>query len=171
MSMETWNEYGYGIKGGVIGKKYADFMKKTAETLPADSIVFKRLTSDREGNWSKEKFLSELSDIIKDATDEETGEFDDSAFGEEINDRFDFRPLVFLDIYLNEKYDCLGFTAMAVDEYDDTALLYEPLYPWQGKDGDRTMTQKKIDRIFTETAKAIGWENCEPGEQTMYYYG
>ena len=74
---------------------------------------------------------------------------------------------------LNAKYDTIGFTAYpsCSDTDQEAVLIYEPVFPWEMKDGDRSMTREKLDRRFSELAETFDWNNIKPDYLNPRYAG
>lgn len=152
MSMQTWEIQGYGIvSDGFDAKKYIELVNKISADLPEEDKIF--------GDDGKTEYLKLISSCVK---------YDDPE--EYLSDIEDYRPLRFLADYLNYKYNCVGFESPSIDEDGNLAVLYIPCYPWEGKDGDHSLSQEMIDKIFAEIAKGLEW-NTEPDFLTLYYFG
>lgn len=150
MSMQTWENQGYGIVSD--GYDAVDIIKKLVELAESGEI------------------LADVEELKSCLIEEDGSEADTSDVEDYLNEITDYQPLKNITEYLNKKYDCVGFTSPSISDDGYIALLYEPLYPWQGSDGDRKLTKEQIDGIFKETAEMLGW-NCEPDFQTLYYCG
>ena len=155
MSMETWTDEGYGIvNDAALNQKYVDLIRKLSQEVPADcEMVF-------ISRYDRQAYLKELDRCI----------IAEDSIDEAIDTFYGFIPLDFLARYLNFKLDCVGFYAPSRDDDDVFGLLYAPLYPWEGKEGDRKITQEIIDKKLTTIAEALGWD-IKPDKQVLHYCG
>lgn len=154
MAVETYTDTGYGIvNDAALDDKYIILIKKLSQEVPEDcKEVF-------TSHYDRRSYIAKLDSLT-----EEFGNVEDV-----IDDFYDC-PLQFLSDYLNYKYNSLGFYAPERDEDSNYGLLYTPLYPWEGKDGDKKLTKETVDKEFTAIADALGW-NVRPETQVLYYCG
>lgn len=155
MLMKTWTIEGYGIvSDAALDQKYVDLIRELSQGVPADCEAIFTSRYDRQA------YLKELDRCI----------IAENIIDEAIDTFYDFSPLDFLARYLNFKLDCVGFYAPSRDEDDVFGLLYAPLYPWEGKEGDRKLTKKQIDEELAKIAEALGWDE-KPDKQELHYFG
>lgn len=69
---------------------------------------------------------------------------------------------------LNDKYNCVGFAGVGYGCDNPAAIMYQAVYPWHMKDGDRSMTQEKLTMIFSELGKELGV--TVPADDLRYEY-
>lgn len=163
MSMQAWEESGYGIlNDGYLGVSFVKYIKDNQKYISGDAI-HNLIGQD----FSKDDFLSELELCQLDEDNELASE---EEMDDNLADFLDCNPLYILADILNSKFGTTGFEGKTYDEESNTGLVYVPLYPWQVKENDRLVTQDKLDQIFSDLEKALGW-NGKPDYQTFYYCG
>lgn len=151
MSYSEWTEYGYGIENShELNRKFFDYLWDNKELITRNTIEYV-LYHD-----------STVDDYLINAENNGTDDTD-----------FFINPFMPVADILNAKYDTAGFTSYpsCSDTDQEAVLIYEPVFPWEMKDGDRSMTREKLDRIFSELAETFDWNNIKPDYLNPRYAG
>lgn len=128
-------------------------------------------------NADTDKFMAFIREIASDKLKKQIEEAEQDSDGEEYDwnflyETFDCNPASVIADYLNEKYGTAGFAGNPQDEdYTPDNLLYQPVFPWEAKEGDRSMTFEKLDEIFDHVAEKLGIEEPDISLQDYEYCG
>ena len=141
MSYHTWHTYGYGIKTSDITDLTVDKLKAFIHLAPHYENTFVE--------WLENSNITEptLEDY----------------FGYDENDCYGLAGIMKEVIF-----ECEGIDFTACDDFDGLQyLLYEPVYPWQMNDTDKTLSREKLSAIFRQylaylTEKEIAIEYYDP---------
>lgn len=122
MSYQTWHIYGYGIKTSDITDLTVEKLKTFIHLAPNYETAF--------NEWLKNFGITE-------PTLEDYFDYDE-------NDCYGLASVI------NEViFECEGIDFTACDDFDGIQyLLYEPVYPWQMNETDKTLTRDDITNIF-----------------------
>lgn len=141
MSFTAWHNYGYGICVDDIKGNDVERLQKLLELAP-------KVKSKIEG-W-----LSELA--IKEPSWDDYMEFDQDYY------------LGLATILKEVIVEAEGIELTACDNYDGiTYLLYQPIYPWNMKDSDRSLTKEKVAGLFRRYASILTDAPIEVDDQAV----
>ena len=122
MGYHTWHIYGYGIKTSDITDLTAKRLKNFISLAP----LFKNAIKQRIKKQNVTN--SPLNEYIE--TDE------NNSYG-------------LASVIKEIIFECEGIDLTACNGFDDSEyLLYEPVYPWQMNETDKTLTPENLSHIF-----------------------
>ena len=150
MSMITFTTSGYGFYTQDI----------TVENL------YKFLKNHPSDDWRIKDILESVDGIIEEEGTEDLDEILD-MYDDFLDDGVDTSSISgIIGIIIMEETG-LTFAFADRDDYDDEALLYEPLYPWQLNDKEKELlnegklTRKYIEEVLNPYAEELGVDSCQ----------
>lgn len=152
--MNYWTITGYGITDDYCyPSNILKYVKKYLHLLPSEE-------EDRE--------VKALKDLIRDY--ESNDDVDHPEVLEKLVDVTSFNIFQPVADILNKKYNCHWFEGEWSSDDDTYMLLYVPGYPWQMADGDKVITQEKLDEIFSKLLQEMGHPDIKPDFQILHYF-
>ena len=141
MSWRTWTNSGYGFYTQDIT---ANNLYKFIKNHPINDKIITEIIEDIEELLKKSDFDINDLDIDEDFRDKT-----ESYSTAEIIGR-----IIRKETGINMDYS-------GCDDYENEALLYSPLYPWEMKENDYNLTQDDIEETLNPYAKELGVEGCQ----------